>query len=154
PKTLGYLAVQLDPDIIMRSLLPNLASEYFGEGDFHVAVTDSKYQTVFQTGDIASAPDAQANLFELSPDDIFFFANPDLVNSISERDELKQSVVMSSHIENRVMGRAEVKNESRGRLKIEVQNNVDPKTEIFTTSTDGLGAHWTLEAQHTAGSID
>ena len=154
PKTFGYLAVQLNPDIILGNLLPDMASEYFGEGDFHVAVIDSKFQTVFRTGDVTSEPDAQANLFELSPNDIFFFANRDLVNSISERDELKKSVMMSSHVENRTVGHTEVRNESRGSLKIEVQNGGSPKTEIFTTSTDGLGAHWTLAAQHTAGSID
>jgi signal transduction histidine kinase len=154
PRTFGYLAVQLDPEVITGALLPDLASQYFGEGDFHVAVTDSKFQTVFRSGDVAPEPDAQANLFELSPNDIFFFANRDLVNSIGERGELKKSVVMNSHVENRTITHAEIRKESLGSVKIDVQNGGSPKTEIFTTSTDGMGAHWTLAVQHTAGSID
>lgn len=150
PKKFGYLAIRLDPQVIKNNLLPDLASKYFGDGDFRLAVTGKDNETVFQTAGTVGASDAQAGLFELSPNDMFFFANRDLVNSIGGRHE---NVVMN-HVESRTMSRTEVNKGSAGTVKIEVQRGQGPKTEIFTTKTDGPGPLWTLSAQHTAGSID
>jgi signal transduction histidine kinase len=153
PKIYGFLAIRLDPNVIKEKILPDLASEYFGDGDFHLAVLDKNNNSFFQTGGVAE-PDAQAALFQLSPNDLFFFANRDLVNKIDERGEQKQSIVVSSHVENHTMTRTEMRNGSRGSVKIELQNSGERGSQIFRPQSDGPDPHWTLTVQHSAGSVD
>jgi signal transduction histidine kinase len=148
PKTFGYLAITLDPATIKEKILPDLTRKYFPDGDFRVAVSDRNNNIVYQTAKI-SDPDAQSALFELSPNDVYFFANRDLANSISER-----RVMVDSHVESHTMTRTDVNNESNGTVKLEIKRSDQPKTQIFTTSVGGTEEHWNLAAQHASGSID
>src|SRR5437773_6489424 len=152
PKKFGYLAIRLDPAIIKNNLLPDLAAKYFGDGDYRLAVTDREDRIIFQTGNAIDGSDARAGLFDLSPNDMLFFANRDLMNSIGERHE---NVVMN-HVESRTMSHTEGNNDSTSSVKVEVQRG-DARgigSQIFTTKTESPGSHWILSAQHTAGSID
>ena len=152
PKTYGYLALRLDENILRSALLPAIAAKEFGDGDYRVKVIDRNGSTVFQTADITGNSDASASLFQLSANDIIFFANRDLATAVAEK---KESVMMSTHVESRTMSRTEVKNNSQGTVNLQIERGGAPKTEIFTTAkSDEPEPHWKLEVQHTAGSID
>jgi len=150
PKTYGYLAMRLDENVIREKLLPDLAAKDFGDHDFHLKVTTHDGGPVYQTANFAGAADAQSGLFELSPKDVYFFANRDLANTLADR---KENVTLTSHVESRTMTRS-VSNTSQGTVHVEIQDGGRQKTRVFTTAGDEPGEHWTLSAQHSAGSID
>jgi len=150
PTTYGYLAIELDPAVIKERIFPDLVAQYFGDADFRLSITDRQNQPVFQTGDV-SASDAEAPIFGLSPNDIFFFANRDLADKMGEKKE----ILTSSHVESRTMTRTEVSGQSRGTVKIEVQGSDDPgAARIFSSRVEDPVSRWTLSAQHNSGSID
>ncbi|HYJ91316.1 MAG TPA: HAMP domain-containing sensor histidine kinase [Pyrinomonadaceae bacterium] len=151
PKIYGYLIMRLDEDVIHNRLLPDIAAKDFSDGDYSVRVTDRDGKKIFQVGNSSGGSDATAELFELSPNELFFFANRDLVNSISER---RESVLVSSHVESRTMTQTNVHSGSQGTVKVEIQGGDKPKTQIFTAQTEGPDSHWTLAAQHVDGSIE
>jgi two-component system phosphate regulon sensor histidine kinase PhoR len=151
PKTFGYLAIKLDPATIREKIFPDLAAKNFSDGDYSLSVKDRAGNSVFETAQVTQ-PDATTSLFELSPSDVYFFANRDVANSIAER---RQSVIVDSHVESHTMTRTtDSSGESKGTVKLEIQRGGEPKTQIFTTSLNGPDEHWTLTAQHSAGSID
>ncbi len=153
-KKFGFLAIKLDPETIKGKLLPDLAAKYFGDGDFQTAVTDKAGQSVYNAIR-GSSSDATAPLFDLSPDNFIYFANKDLINSVSK--ERHSSVVLTSKVENRTMGQSETTESRDGSLKIEVKRDSMPRSSVFTaTTTNGerpAGA-WTLQVQHVYGSLD
>jgi len=148
PKTFGYLAIVLDSAVIKDQLLPDLATKYFGDGEFDMSISDRTGIGIYQTAAVTNA-DARVGMFELSPKDIFFFANKDLAESIGER---RESVILDSHIESRTMSRSDVPGEG-GTVKVEIQSSSSPQTKIFSTKVDGVEP-WMLTVQHSAGSID
>jgi len=150
PKTYGYLVMRLDEGVIRDKILPDLAAKYFDDNDYRISVTTSDGKPVYETANLKGVPDAQSSLFELSPNDVYFFANRDLANSLTEH---KESGTMTSHIENRTMTRS-VSNTSQGTVQVEIQNGGQQKTRVFTTTGDSPEGRWTLSAQHSAGSID
>jgi signal transduction histidine kinase len=149
PKAYGYLAISLDPAVIREKLLPDLASKYFGDGEYVLNVSDKNAGTVFQTGSVAH-PDSRAGIFQLSPNDVVFFANKDLEKSMGERHE---GVLMNTHVESR-LSRTEVNSDGNSAVTVEIKRDEGPKTKIFTTKVNGAGENWTLSAQHRDGSIN
>ena len=150
PKTIGYLAIQLDPATIKEKVLPDLAQKNFSEGDFAVSVTDRNGGAVFQTGRVTSS-DAYSGLFDISPNEVYFFANRDLANSVAER----RKVVLDSHVETHTLMRTEANNGPAGTVKVEIQRGDMPGTpRVFSTKPVEPGEHWNLAVQHNAGSID
>ena len=151
PKTYGYLAIRLDENVIRDKMLAAIASKDFADNDFQLRVSDRGGDAVFQTSDFAGRSDAEVGLFELSTNDIYFFANRDLASAVSER---KERLRMTSHIESRTMTRSQTSDSSQGTMRVDVLDDQKPKTRIFTTISEEPGGHWTLSAQHSAGSID
>lgn len=79
PKKHGVLIVELNESVIADELFPNLAKKYFSDretANYRLAVVDRGGKAVFQTGNL-TATDAEARLFDLSPDNYIFFANRD-----------------------------------------------------------------------------
>jgi signal transduction histidine kinase len=152
PKTYGYLAIKLDPSVIRQRLLPDLSAKYFGDGDYRVAVSDRSGTPFYtSTGDV-TASDAQAPIFDLAPNDIFFFGNRDLLDTVGER---REQFVIDSHVENRTVTRTASPNANEnGTVKVEIQRTGPEKTQVFATRMAAPGEHWTVAAQHTDGSID
>lgn len=149
----GYLAIRLDPGVVKDRLLPDLAAKYFGDGEFKLSVADTDGSRVFQTGDGATAADATAGLFDLSPNDVMFFANREVMSKIGA--EHREGVVMNARVESRTFNRTtETGGKGAGLVKIEVQQGGQPKSRIFTTSSNDPIEHWTLSTQHRDGSID
>lgn len=154
PPKYGFLVIRLDPATIKEKILPDLTAKYFGDGDFKAAVVDNDGQPVFQAIS-GSEADASAPLFDLSPDNFIFYANKDLMNSIG--GDKKQGVVVNSRIESHTFNRVQAGGDGKGTVKIEVKRDAMPRTSIFTATTDGAGGGdnpWTLQVQHSSGSLD
>jgi len=149
PNTIGYLAIKLDPATIKEKILPDLAQKNFSEDDFAVSVSDRNNNAIYQTAAVSN-PDARSGLFDISPNDIFFFANRDLANSVGER----RRVVLDSHVESHTMVRTPANNESTGTVKVEIQRGGAPNTQIFSTKLADPDQNWMLAIQHNSGSID
>jgi len=153
PEKFGFLAIKLNPTTIKENLLPTLASKYFADGEFRIAAVDKNGQSVFQSLS-GEERDATATLFDLSPENFVFFANKDLMSSIG--GEKRKSVILNSHVESRSSTAVEP-SEDKGEVKIEIERDSLPRTAVFTATTTSKGdsvAPWTLQVQHSAGSID
>lgn len=166
PKRYGYLVITLDSETISGQILPNLAKNYFPDGDYDLAVTDSNEKTIFRTrGDLAGN-DASSRIFDIAPD-FLFFANKDaLPREIGVRDvtlqKKRSEVTVNSKVESRTFSTTTRTSPdgpaATGTLKIELNDNGKPKTTIFERSMapegrQGTGV-WLLQARHAGGSID
>ena len=158
PPRYGFLVIRLDPETVRSKILSDLTAKYFGDGEFRAAVVDEAQQPVFQSiaGDTS---DARSSLLDLSPENYIFFANKELMSSIgSERTsgEKQEGTILNSHVESRTFNRVQSTGDNRGTVKIEVKTESKPRTSVFTasTATGGENGPWTLEVQHTSGSLD
>jgi two-component system sensor histidine kinase SenX3 len=151
PKTYGYLAIKLDPAVIKQRILPDLAAKYFADGDYKISVADKAGRPIYRSASEITSSDAQAPIFDLAPNDIFFFGNRDLLNTVGER---REQFVINSHVENRTVMQTGPDATENGTVKVEIQKDDTPKTQIFTTRMSAPGEHWTVTAQHADGSID
>jgi signal transduction histidine kinase len=153
PEKYGHLVITLDPATVNERLLPDLAEKYFGDGEYRTAVKGSGGEAVFR-GISGETADAAAPLFVLSPENFIFFSNKDLLSSLER--EKHQDVKLRSHFESHSMTRTETRNENNNTVKIEVKGDTAPRTSVFTATTTGgtdIGP-WTLQVQHTSGSLD
>jgi signal transduction histidine kinase len=163
PKKFGHLVIVLDSETMSGQILPDLVKNYFPDGDYDLAVTDSSEKPIFQTRGGLSSSDASSRLFDISPDFVFF-ANKDVLprDSVTRRDsgENKREMRIDSKVESRTFTTKTMSNSgtSTGTLKIELNNDGKPKTTIFERSMapEGQpgGGAWLLQARHTGGSID
>jgi hypothetical protein len=67
PEKYGVLIIELNADVIVDQVLPDLAKKYFSDSEtanYRLAVVDRGDKSIFQTGNL-SATDAEARLFEL-----------------------------------------------------------------------------------------
>ena len=152
PERIGYLAIKLNADTIKDHIVSDLTAKYFSDGEFRVGVNDQKGQPVvaFVKGDSA---DAAARLLDLSPDNYIFYANKDLISTISPRRE--GTVVLNSRVENHTFSHVETGETRAKTYKIEVQNGARPRTQVFTSTGDrNSESPWTLAVQHVSGSLD
>lgn len=150
PPRYGYLAIQLDPATIKEKVLPDLANKYFGDGEFKAAVIDKAGQSVYQSI-TADAGDASAPLFDLSPDNFIFYANKDLMSSIGA--EKREGVVMNSRVES-FEATTKTEGGKEGAVTVQIKKDAMPRTRIFTTTTSGNSSPWTLQVQHSSGSLN
>jgi signal transduction histidine kinase len=160
PPKYGYLAIKLDPATIEDKILPDLTAKYFGDGEFRAAVVDEAGQPIFQSiaGDKS---DATSSLLDLSPDNYIFFANKELMSSIgSERHggEKHEAGILNTRVESHTFNRVQTKSNNRGTVKLEVTTDSKPRTSVFTATAAPAGGGnnnpWTLEVQHSTGSLD
>ena len=142
PKTYGYLAIRLDESVIRDRILPEIAAKDFTDSNFQLRVSDRDGGLIYQTANFAGNADAQAGLFDLSPTDMYFFANRDLADAVTER---RETVMTTTRVENQTRTRTEFSNRSQGTVRVEIAGD-KPKSQIFTTAADRPDGHWTLAA--------
>lgn len=151
PAKFGYLVIKLDPATIKEKILPDLVAKYFGDGEFRAAVVSQDDEHIFQAIS-GEKIDASAPLFGLSPDNFIFYANKDLMSSIGA--EKSQSIVVNSRVETHSFNRIEKNGDSQGSVKIELKKDSIPRTEVFTATTKSGDNPWTLQVQHSSGSLE
>ncbi len=159
PERVGWVLILLDGSVIKDRILPELASKYFPDHDFQVAVVDKDGQPVFETAAIAT-PDAIVPLFNMSPDNLMFFAgHPAMRRRIGNPEE----VVIDQRVESHTFTRSEsktgeVKTADGGTFTLQLKEpgskGLARVSTLTASSTVGSVEPWTLQVQNAAGSID
>lgn len=152
PEKYGYLAIKLDPATVKDKILADMMAKYFGDGEFRIGVVDKAGQGIYQSINGEKA-DAAAPLFDLSPDNLIFYANKDLMSSIGA--EKRHDVMVNSRVESHTFSKVQTVPDG-GALTIELKRDAKPRTSVFTASTTGgpTTGPWTLQVQHASGSLD
>ncbi len=153
PEKFGWLVIRLDGPTVKERVLPDLASKYFPENDYKVAVVNKTDQTEFATQEI-TGEDATAKMFNMSPDNLLFFSNREAMPKMM--GERKSGIVIDQKIESHTFTRTESINGKTGSFDIRLRQPGE-KGNLRTamiTATSADGAPWTLRVQHVAGSID
>jgi len=152
PPPVGSVIVMLDEKVLKDSLVPNLAARYFQPNEFSVAINDRAGEIVYKNADIAESPDAAAPLFDLTPDNMIFFSNR---NMLPRKTAHNGSVIYDQRIESRTF--TAKADESEGgadeTFKIEMKEGGGQRRTAVISATSG-SSPWTLNVQHVAGSID
>lgn len=153
PEKFGWLVIRLDELTVKDRVLPDLAAKFFPENDYKVAVVNKGDETEFSTQPI-TGEDATAKMFNMSPDNLFFFGNRDALPK--ETSERRSGIVIDQKIESHTFTRTESVNGKTGSFDIQLRQPGE-KGNLRTamiTATDANTAPWTLRVQHVAGSID
>ncbi|HEY8562933.1 MAG TPA: HAMP domain-containing sensor histidine kinase [Pyrinomonadaceae bacterium] len=162
PEKRGLLVIKLDAGTIKNEILPDLAKKHFPENDFNLAVVSKDGDRIFGANAVTGA-DASVKLFDLSPDKLIFFANRDVFPRTPETSPTTVAVDQSkirTHAVSRVERESIVvrtppaaRTTTAARYEFRLRNNDRPATIIETQSppTDGF---WTLNVQHSAGSLE
>ena len=153
PDKFGWLVVLLDETTIKNRVMPDLATKYFPENDYKLSVFDRSEQAVFSTQNATTAADASSPLFNLSPDNLMFFAREAMPRSA---DEHTRGVVIDKRVESHTFSRTETINGRSGTYQLELKQPADkakPRTMTAAVTESG-NEPWTLRVQHNAGSID
>ena len=157
PEKKGFLVIKLDEDVIKNQILPDLVKKHFPDGDFNAAITGKDGQKIFQTNDVTSA-DASVKLFDLSPDNLFFFANKDILPRTPNVEATGIVVNQQIHsgsittLKTKTFG-GESPEKKTGTFQFELKEDKQPRT-VIQTATLAQAGNWTLNVQHTAGSLD
>lgn len=152
PKKIGTLVIELDEDVFKNQIFPDLVKKYFSANDsanYRLAVVNRENQTIYQTENL-TATDANAKLFEISPDNLMFFANREIINSIEQG---RNKTMVFSKLENQKMERA-TENNSNTRFEMTVTTKDKPRVRVVEGKLLDESAVWTLNVQHTAGSLE
>ena len=151
-KKYGVLIIELDEIVIKNQVLPDLVEKYFSENEsanYKLAVTSKENQPIFQTANL-TATDANARLFELSPDNFIFFANREMLSAV--QGERRKTIVLSkTEIQKSDSNLAQ---NSNSRVEMQVTTNEKPRVRIFDKNHSDESAAWILNVQHSAGSLE
>jgi signal transduction histidine kinase len=150
PKKSGYLVILLNGDTIRGQVLPDLAKKYFPDNDYRLSVTDKADNTVYETQGGAPVGDASAKLFELSPNDLIFFAGNDI---LPIRGPEKREVFVTRKVENRAVHSGTVNGNGDANVKVQIQRSGGPQDGIVERSGSPDPPHWLLKLQHRNGSL-
>ena len=151
PKREGYLIIQLDRNVVETKLLLDLVAKHFPEGDFRIDIKNKDQDSVFQTDGEFEKADATERLLTLSPDNLIFFANKDVLPRTAERHS---SMVINQSVENRSFGHVKTESNSTKTFTFELNSDEPRKKTAFFTSIVGDGDGWALGVQHKSGSVD
>jgi signal transduction histidine kinase len=155
PEKYGWLVILLDGVTIKERMLPELAAKYFPENNFDAAVFDRNEQPIFATRNSTTAPDATASLFDLSPDNLLFFARDIMPRTNGEN---RHDVVINQRVERHTFSSTETRDGKSDTFKVEVQRQPadlgKPRTPMIASGTKPGDGPWTLRVQHVDGSID
>ena len=158
PKKIGVLVIELDRSVIENKILPDLAKKYFSENesaDYKLSVVDKNNRAVFQTGEVGE-PDASAKIFNLAPDKFVFFANREILPKI---DGEKKKNVIISQIQTKTDSKVSVdKTEEKFDVQVfsreQTAPDEKPRERIFVNQNLDTAGIWTLNVQHSAGSLE
>jgi signal transduction histidine kinase len=157
PEPKGYLFIVLNPNVITGNLLPDLTARHFPEGNYKVAVKNRSEAVVYESSPNVTAADAKAGLVNLLPDNMIFFS--DRAKWKQLQSEKEHSVMVDQRVESQTFTHTETDQTGTktGKFTIELKpgpgSAVRSRSSLFTASTAGNDP-WTLNVQHTAGSID
>ena len=152
PDRYGYLIVLLNENVIKNDIFPALVAKYFSgseSGDFKLSVVDTKSASVFQTdNETITIPDSTAKLFNLKPDNFLFF-NKIVDNPMIEPPGKEGGKIIVRQNTSPVEDKKEV-------VSVNITGTEDskPRVAVFNGAGEKSDGIWTLNVQHTSGSLD
>jgi len=157
PRKLGFLIIELNETVIKEQIFPDLVRKYFSESDranYKITVENQKEQpqTIFQTqNETLGASDATAKLFSLSPGNLNFFINRDVLSTIDRR---KSNVIIKQTLDTRNTQTISSNIEQRQTTNFKNLKDENPRVRIFEQKGLSSNGIWTLNAQHADGSLE
>lgn len=163
PKTLvmrryATLVLVLDKTVLENQIFSDLIEKYFNnsrDGNYKLAVVNQNNQSVFQTAEV-NVPDARAKIFNLVPDKFTFFENRRTLPLVSS--EKRESFVLSQIESKELRGKNEVDGNAKFDVKIlqrqPLETGEGSRLRIFESQNIDPEGVWTLQVQHTAGSLE
>ncbi|HEX6278534.1 MAG TPA: HAMP domain-containing sensor histidine kinase [Pyrinomonadaceae bacterium] len=153
PERFGWLVVLLDEAVIKERVLPELVARYFADG-YRVSVSDRSGQNVFAANGTTTSADASAPMFNVSPDNLMFFTGRDALPRVMR--EHKNGLVIDQHrVESHTFTRTD-ENGKTGTFQLELKqaDGKNPRKTMMAGTSQAGSEPWTLNVQHTEGSID
>ena len=157
PEPTGHLLIVLDPEVITGRVLPDLTARHFPEGNYKLAVRNRSEAVVYQSSKDVTAADAKAGLVSMVPDNMIFFS--DRAKWKQLQTDNQRGVVVDQRVESQTFTHTEAGpgGTKTGKFTIELKPGPGPamrsRSSVFTATTAGNDP-WTLNVQHTAGSIE
>jgi signal transduction histidine kinase len=159
PGKYGFLVILLDENVIRNQILPNLVDKYFSGGEsgtFSLSVVNTKNESVFHNDDkTIESGDSSAKLFNLKPSDLTFIAEKVENSSIGSQMKGTPDVKLVERVTN---GKVFPKSKSEI-LTVNIEGGDDiargkPRISIFQGNGQEQDGIWTLNVQHTSGSLE
>ncbi len=152
----GFLIIKLDETVIKNRIFHDLTEKYFAKTDtanFNLAIIDGKNEAIFKTDDAPlSSSDASAKLFDVRAGTFSFTASEGTEKIIGQPMTMTNSVIFSQ-IETRTAKAPALMLENK-QVDVKVLSDSKPRINIFQrngASTEGM---WTLNVQHSEGSLE
>jgi signal transduction histidine kinase len=153
PPKLGHLVVFLDEVTIKERMLPDLAKKYFPDGDYDITVTNRSDEVIFGQGPSPASSDASAGLWNISPNNLIFFANRDAMPDPSAAPEGRVVVTRSIERHSVAAPRVEAGSGKSEAFRFEMKTGDRSVASMIARTTKQDDA-WKLNVSHAAGSID
>lgn len=173
PEKFGYLVIKLDAETIRNQILPELADKYFSDGanaGFRLSIIDREDASdiVFAsppTNESAGqAADASVPFFNLSPDNLAFFVNRELLSTIRREDGEKRgqaNVTFNQTFERRssVAGNGTIKvapsSSETSRVNVfKIQRSGNQSPLVLQSAQASGAGEWLLNVRHAEGSLE
>ncbi len=157
-KTIGFLIIILDEDVVRNEILTKLSAKYFSggnDGSYNISIVNSYNRTVFQTGGkIVDAPDATNNIFDLRPRDFAFF--PEETGNTIIESQIREGQDGNVVVSETYLSNSSSPNEKNENVDVSLKQIDDKKTKIavFNGSIATSEGVWALNVQHSSGSIE
>lgn len=149
PNVLAYLVIKLDAEVIKKQILVDLTKKYFPEGDFNLSILGKNQNNpVFEMAKLERV-DFSVPLFELMPEGMTFFINPNLRTTLSNLGEGRQ-IILNQRMEKEVS--TDPQNSLNSTLNVKVLRSQD--NQIFQRKMFTPNGLWTLNIQHKDGSLE
>ncbi|MEP7038314.1 MAG: histidine kinase dimerization/phospho-acceptor domain-containing protein, partial [Acidobacteriota bacterium] len=155
PPKYGFLIIFLDENVIKNQIIPTLVNKYFSNtenADYKISITNRENQTVFQTnGENVTSPDSTAKIFSLKPNNFTFIRKND--GDISSDSQAKKE---NTFIYNKNFSTKTVTSEKNEVLTVNIKkaDEEKPRIAIFEGNGENFDGIWTLNLQHSDGSLE
>ena len=158
PEKYGFLIIKLDENTIRNQIFPDLVKKYFaenGNSDYKVVVIEEGIEpkVIFQNeNENLNYADSTAKLFSLSPENMAFFVNKELLSTIHGE---KGNFVLTEKMQTGEKVAATPSFEKKSTVKVELSGEAKPRVRVFESRNAPLGdGLWTLKVQHASGSLE
>jgi two-component system, OmpR family, sensor histidine kinase SenX3 len=160
PEKYGLLLIELDEDVIKTKIIPDLIAKYFSAADgtdYKITVTSDAGGKILQTHrEEMKSADSTAKFFNLASGDFMFFTR-EIGNKIVNSGGSASNRVIFNQKNTIASGRtAETDNEKNEVVSVNI-HKVDegkPRIAVFEGQGQISDGIWTLNVQHSAGSLE
>ena len=156
PEKYGFLVIFLNSEVIESQLFPDLVAKYFTDGEsgnFSLSVVDSKNESIFRKGGkTIDSGDSSARLFNLKPSNFAFFSEKvgnSIIDSQTTTSNTNRAVEKDESQNVFTSARSEVLS-----VNIEGIEGAKPRIAIFEGNGQQSDGIWTLNIQHSSGSLE